>query len=67
MDKKQKEALVLALLEKGETYRDIAKKAGVSPNTIKALANKSGLDESTSISSRAFELYVQLKTLCKLQ
>ena len=50
MDKKQKEALVLALLEKGETYRDIASKAGVSPNTIKAIANKSGLDETTSIS-----------------
>jgi uncharacterized protein YjcR len=50
MDKKQKEALVLALLEKEETYRDIASKAGVSPNTIKAIANKSGLDETTSIS-----------------
>jgi len=62
MDKKQKEALVLALLEKGETYRDIAKKAGVSPNTIKAIANKAGLDESASISSRAFELYDQKKT-----
>jgi len=34
MNKKQKEELVLALLEKGETYRDIARKAGVSPNTI---------------------------------
>src|SRR5919106_4278070 len=62
MDKKQKEALVLALLEKGETYRDIARKAGVSPNTIKAIANKSGLDETTSISSRAYELYDRKKT-----
>ena len=62
MDRKQKEALVMALLEKGETYREITKKAGVSPNTIKAIANKAGLDESTSISSRAFELYVQQKT-----
>jgi len=62
MDKKQKEALVLALLEKGETYRDIAKRAGVSPNTIKAIANKANLDESTSISSRAFELYDQKMT-----
>src|SRR5919106_6411841 len=62
MDKKQKEALVLALLEKGKTYREIARKAKVSPNTIKAIANKSGLDESTSVSSRAFELYVQQKT-----
>ena len=62
MDKKQKEALVLALAEKGKTYREITKEAGVSPNTIKAVLNKAGLDESTSISSRAFELYVQQKT-----
>jgi hypothetical protein len=62
MDKKQKEALIIALAEKGETYRDITKKAGVSPNTIKAVLNKAGLDETTSISSRAFELYVQQKT-----
>jgi hypothetical protein len=62
MDKKQKEALVLALLEKGESYRDITQKANVSPNTIKMIANRAGLDETTSISSRAFELYVQQKT-----
>jgi hypothetical protein len=62
MDKKQKEALVMALLEKGETYREITKKAGVSPNTIKAIANRAGLSEITSESSRAFELYVQQKT-----
>jgi predicted transcriptional regulator len=62
MNKKQKEALIIALAEKGETYRDITKKAGVSPNTIKAVLNKAGLDETTSISSRAFELYVQQKT-----
>lgn len=62
MDKKQKEALVLAMLEKGESYRDIAQKAKVSPNTIKAISNRAGLDESSSISSRAFELYVQQKT-----
>ena len=62
MDKKQKEALVLAMLEKGESYRSISQSAKVSPNTIKMVANKAGLDESTSISSRAFELYIQLKT-----
>ena len=38
MNKKQKEALVLALLEKGATYREITKRAGVSPNTVKAVA-----------------------------
>lgn len=62
MDKKQKEALVLALAEKGETYREIAKNAGVSPNTIKAVLNRAGLDESTSIHSRAFELFSESKT-----
>ena len=62
MDKKQKEALVMALLEKGETYREITKKAGMSPNTIKAIANRAGLDETTSISSRAFELFSEGKT-----
>jgi hypothetical protein len=42
--------------------REITKKPGVSPNTIKAVLNKAGLGESTSMSSRAFELYVQQKT-----
>ena len=62
MDKKQKEALVKALLEKGSTYREITKQAGVSPNTVKAVANKMGLDQNTSVSSRALELYVKQKT-----
>ena len=62
MDKKQKEAFVIAMLEKGESYRSIAQRANVSPNTIKMLANRAGLDETTSISSRTFELYVQQKT-----
>jgi len=62
MDRKQKEALVIALAEKGKTYREITKEAGVSPNTIKAILNKAGLDQTTSISSRVFELYSQDKT-----
>src|ERR687892_1699281 len=66
MDKKQKEALVLAMLEKGESYRDIVQKAKVSPNTIKAVSNRAGLDESTSISSRAFELFSGGKTLLEV-
>lgn len=47
MNKKEKEALVLALAEKGETYREITKKAGVSPNTIKAVLNRVGFDISS--------------------
>jgi transcriptional regulator with XRE-family HTH domain len=62
MDKKQKEALIVALAEKGKTYREIAKEAGVSPNTIKAVLNRAGLDQTTSITSRVFELYSQDKT-----
>ncbi len=62
MDKKQKEALVLAMLEKGETYREITKGQRFRPNTVKIISNQAGLDETTSISSRAFELYVQQKT-----
>jgi transposase-like protein len=62
MDKKQKEALVLALAEKGKTYREITKEAGVSPNTIKAVLNKARLDQTASISSRAFELFSEGKT-----
>ena len=62
MNKKEKDALVLALAEKGKTYREIAKEAGVSPNTIKAVLNKAGIDKSTSISSRAFELFSERKT-----
>ena len=62
MDQKQKEALVIAMLEKGDSYRCITQRAKVSPNTIKAISNRAGLDESTSISSRAFEHYVQQRT-----
>jgi transposase len=43
MDKKQKEALVKAMLERGDSYRYIAQKAKVSPNTIKAISNREGL------------------------
>ena len=62
MNRKQKEALVISLSEKGKTYREITKEAGVSPNTIKAILNKAGLDQNTSISSRVFEPYSQQKT-----
>ena len=62
MNRKQKEALIIALAEKGKTYREITKEAWVSPNTIKAVLNKAGLDQTASVSSRAFELYVQQKT-----
>jgi hypothetical protein len=62
MDHKQREAVVISMRENGKSYRDIAQELKMSPNTIKAISSKAGLDESTSISSRAFELYAQQKT-----
>jgi predicted transcriptional regulator len=62
MNNRQKEANIIALAEKGKTYREITKEVGVSPNTIKAVLNKAGFDQTTSISSRVFELYSQEKT-----
>jgi hypothetical protein len=47
LNKKQEEALVIAMFEKGESNRDIAQKAKVSPNTIKAISSRLGLDETT--------------------
>jgi len=61
MDRKQRETLVIALYEKDKTYREIAKELRMSPNTIKAILSRAGLDESTSISSRAFELFSEGK------
>lgn len=59
--RKQREDLVKALYEEGKTYRDIARELKMSPNSIKAVLNKAGLDQNTSISSRVFELYSQQK------
>ena len=67
MDRKQKEDLVLALAEKGKTYREITREAGVSPNTIKAVLSKAGLDQNTPIASRVFDFYSQQKTPSPLE
>lgn len=46
MNKKQREALILALAEKDKTYKEIAKEADASPNMIKAVLNKAGIDQN---------------------
>jgi DNA-binding NarL/FixJ family response regulator len=53
----RRETLVIALYEQGKTYRQIAEEVKISPNSIKAILNKAGLDQSTSLSSRAYELF----------
>jgi predicted transcriptional regulator len=62
LTRKQREALVKSLYENGKTYREIAQELKISPNSIKAILNKAGLDQATTISSRAFELYSEQKT-----
>ena len=62
LSRKEREARVIALYEKGKTYREIAKELRMSPNTIKAILSREGLDQSTSINSRAFELFSEGKT-----
>ena len=45
-------------MKRERRIREITQRGRVSPNTIKAVSNRAGLDETTSISSRAFELYL---------
>jgi transposase-like protein len=67
LSRKEKEELVKVLYEKGKTYRDISKELQMSPNTIKAILNKAGLNQNTSLASRVFEFYSQLKTPSPLE
>jgi predicted transcriptional regulator len=57
LTRKQKEALVISLHENGKTYKEIAQELKISPNSIKAILTKAGLDQSTTKSSVAFELF----------
>jgi predicted transcriptional regulator len=62
LTRKQKEALVISLHENGKTYKEIAQELKISPNSIKAILTKAGLDQSTTKSSVAFELFSKDKT-----
>ena len=62
MNRKKREALVISMHENGKTYREIAKELRMSPNTIKAILARAGYDESSSISSRAFEIFQEGKS-----
>jgi hypothetical protein len=44
----------------------LQRRLALSPNTIKAVLNRAGLDESTSILSRAFELFSEGKSLLQV-
>jgi hypothetical protein len=63
MNQKQKEALVIAMRDNGKSYRDIVRELKMSPNTVKTILNRAGLEQSTSLSSRAFELFSEGRTL----
>ena len=62
-----KELLVLDLYyNQDKTYRQIAKEAKICPRDIKSILDKKAeeaeLNQSTSISSQAFSLFLQGKT-----
>ena len=56
VDGQDKENIVLALAEKEKPIERLQRRR-VSPNTIKAVLNRAGLNEYSSIHSRAFELF----------
>ena len=62
LSRKQREALVISLHENGKTYKEIAQELKISPNSIKAILTKAGLDQCTTKSSVAFELFSKDKT-----
>jgi DNA-directed RNA polymerase specialized sigma24 family protein len=49
--------LVIELYQEGKTYRDIAQTLRMSPNSMKAILSRAGLDQSTTESSRPYELF----------
>jgi predicted transcriptional regulator len=61
-DRKQREGLVVALYEKNKTYREIARELRISFTSIKAILNRAGLDQSTTLTSHAYELFSKDKT-----
>lgn len=61
LTRKQRDILIVALCEKGKTYQDITREAGVSMNTIKATLNKAGLDQASSIASKCLRTLLSAK------
>jgi|GraSoiStandDraft_50_1057286.scaffolds.fasta_scaffold683690_1 transposase len=56
-ERERRERLVIELYQEGKTYRDIAQTLRMSPNTMKAILSRAGLDQSTTESSRPYELF----------
>jgi predicted HTH domain antitoxin len=46
-ERERRERLVIELYQEGKTYRDIAQTVRMSPNTMKAILSRAGLDQST--------------------
>jgi transposase len=55
--RERRERPVIELYQEGKTYRDIAQTVRMSPNTMKAVLSRAGLDQSTTESSRPYELF----------
>lgn len=55
-ERKQLERLVIELYQEGKTYRDVAQTVRMSPNTMKAMLSRAGLDQYWT-ESRPYELF----------
>ena len=52
--KRTRESLAIELHQEGKTYHDVARTVGMSPNTMKAILSRAGLDQY-STESRPYE------------
>jgi DNA-directed RNA polymerase specialized sigma24 family protein len=56
-ERERMERLVIESYQEGKTYLDIAQTLRISPNTMKAILSREELDQSTTESSRHYELF----------
>src|SRR5918995_2562556 len=61
LTRQEKEQLVLELYNQGKNYHEIAKEARISLRNIGPILNKSGVEQSLSISSRAYIMFSEGK------
>jgi predicted transcriptional regulator len=70
LTRQDKEKLVLELYSQGKTYRQIAEEARICPRDIKTIVEKPvkamELKESMSVSSQAYKLFSERKTLAQV-
>ncbi|MGN6349150.1 MAG: hypothetical protein ACTHLL_05320 [Candidatus Nitrosocosmicus sp.] len=71
LSKKDKELLVIKLLNEGLKYKDVAKQAHVSPSDISKIKRKitgeeTETEKSLSLTSKSFQLFLEKKSLVEV-